>query len=198
MPADARRQVDRAPDAGGVDVRATVPGDEGQIDDRVDRLEPSKAAASIPHRPSRTRPSRQHRSPGCSILAIDPVPGEVRTNDRGHPAAAAACASGERPRSRAERRSRMMRFLSTSSSKESRNARARRTLSLTSSRRLSIWTTPVSVSPARNTEAPQVVRVNSHSGAAVRTTMGSDGVSSWKALMTAICRIAWPKPCPEM
>ena len=131
------------------------------------------------------------------VLAIDPVPGEVRTDGGHQPPPRRARQRG----SVHDREANVVRpdgGLPFDELVEGIEERACPSHAFADVQPQAVNpTTPVSVSPARIPK-PQVVRVNSHSGAAVRTTMGSDGVSSWRALMTAICRIAWPKPCPEM
>jgi hypothetical protein len=78
------------------------------------------------------------------------------------------------------------------------NAAARAIVAASSSRRLSIWTTPVSHSPGRKTIGACAVRSNSQRAAEVRTTIGMSGRARPNALMISIWREAWPKPWPEM
>ena len=79
-----------------------------------------------------------------------------------------------------------------------RTPRRRRTVSASSSRRLSIWTTPVSHSVCWKSTGARSVRSKIHRFAPVRTTIGMSGRRSRRALMISISRDAWPKPWPEM
>ena len=78
------------------------------------------------------------------------------------------------------------------------NAQARRIESASSSVRLSLCTTPVSVSMLLKWIRPLTIRSKSHRGADVRTPMRVSGRLASTALMTSTMREAWPYPCPEM
>ncbi len=65
-----------------------------------------------------------------------------------------------------------------------------------STSRLPRWTAPVSAGPASRRTDARTLREKSHGATDVRTTIGTSGRRWDRALMMAIWRTAWPKPCP--